>query len=201
MLKIINNAYCHWIEEINMYFNEIVTNLSAFPQSIIDGMLAQSGSIIIEKDSRKYFGLNTTGVISANMSLRLKGAIVPALDYIKEQEYSCLKGMTAYQIGICNIQPGWPGFIQYPTKFLYTISEQIVIPLMSDATVTLANKNRIIESGNVYRFNNRVESTIIASPDFLALVIIYLDSDVYGHVPDVMMNTLWPRQKHEVIIR
>jgi hypothetical protein len=124
------------------------------------------------------------GVNNAGMPGPLKAAMVPALKYIADQKFPCLTGLTAFQIGICNIKPQWPAQIQLPTKFLYSISEQIVVPLLADATVSLGNTYKIIEAGRIYRFNNRVQSTIVQSPDFLAMVIIYLNKDLYGNLTD-----------------
>jgi len=181
-----------------MYFNELVTDLSVFPQHLIDNILAKCNTISISRDDRKYFGINTMGVNNAGMPRPLKGAIMPALEYINDQKFTCLTGLTAYQIGICNVRPKWPSKFQMPTKFLHAVSEQIVIPLISDATVSLSNKYKIIEAGNGYRFNNRVESTIVTSPDFLAVVITYLNRDLYGNLTDDELNADCARLATEV---
>jgi hypothetical protein len=55
-----------------------------------------------------------------------------------------------------------------------------------------------METGHVYRFNNRVESIVIPSPDFLAMVIIYLNKDLYGNLTDRELNTDHPGRYNNV---
>jgi len=183
-----------------MYFNELTTDLAALPDPLINNILAQCQTISIRYDDRFYFGVNTMGVNNAGMPGPLKAAMWPALKYIADQKFPCLTGLTAFQIGICNIKSQWPAQIQLPTKFLYSISEQIVVPLLADATVSLGNTYKIIEAGRIYRFNNRVQSTIVQSPDFLAMVIIYLNKDLYGNLTDEELNADCARLSSEVIL-
>jgi hypothetical protein len=186
-----------------MFFNQAIEKLGHMPNNLIEPILAQGNSFNIEVDIRKYFGVNSTGSTFANMTPRLQSTVRAAEAYVSEQKFPILQGRYAVESGLCNMFPTWPGFIRFPTRLIYRLSEQIVIPILGEATVnsTEFKQTVIMETGSIYRLNNRTESEIVAQDNFLALVFIYLDGKNIKERSREELGEMCARQRDEYLIK
>ena len=178
-----------------MYFKDTVQELGILPPGLADTIINLGHTINIDLDIRKYFGRNTTGVAYKDMPQALKDAINDFITHISEQEYPILSNTIAVEVGVCNIVPFWPGFMEFPNRNIMRLGEQIVVVLNGEVTVNNNEfrKTTIMETGKIYRVNSRTYNEFIASDSFLSLVLMYLDKDTAKNTSTEELGRLVPR--------
>lgn len=177
-----------------MYFNNTVEHLDAITPSLIHNLLLYKSQYNFSNDARQLLGMYSKTQKYKNSNDDIKQAINDIVNYIQEQQYSIINNCRLVEASIV-ITQNRHHVLRLPSRKLCHIGEQLVIPIMGKITVTSKSNGRpytkpvILDTGQCYRLNNRLPLTFVSDPEFMALVIIFLDkSHQYDHSVNIPHN-------------
>jgi hypothetical protein len=183
--------------EKNMYFNTLIENVSFVPRYFIDDILNLKNSINLVEEERHILGQGNKILRFANADAPIKYIISEISAFVASQQLPFLKNMVSYESGIAGIS-GSANIIM-PTRYIARAGEQLMIPLMGSVTVSSKEfeETFTLSPGSIYRLNNRVDSTVTASQDFLTLFISLVDFDMKKYLLAHDWHSPYTRKKDE----
>jgi hypothetical protein len=156
---------------------------------MINDLMSFRYAIAPTSDPRAVLGKSNEIQGFGKMNADLQKTVGQIGGYILGQQYPILREMVTYESLIVNL-PSSYSEIQMPTRYLCRVGELLMIPLRGSVTMYSREFNDPVTmtDGNIYRINNRVDSSFNSSPDFLAVCFNYLDFDLkrYLMLHDIM---------------
>ena len=183
--------------EKNMYFNTLIENVSFVPRYFIDDILNLKNSINLVEEERHILGQGNKILRFANADAPIKYTISELSAFVASQQLPFLKNMVSYESGIAGIS-GSANIIM-PTRYIARAGEQVIIPLTGYGTISSKEfeETSKLSPGSIYRLNNRVDSTVTASQDFLTLFISFVDFDMKKYLLAHDWHSPYTRKKDE----
>lgn len=172
-----------------MFFKNPAEQLGTVPRYMINDLMSFRYAIAPTSDPRAVLGKSNEIQGFGKMNADLQKTVGQIGGYILGQQYPILREMVTYESLIVNL-PSSYSEIQMPTRYLCRVGELLMIPLRGSVTMYSREFNDPVTmtDGNIYRINNRVDSSFNSSPDFLAVCFNYLDFDLkrYLMLHDIM---------------
>ena len=182
-----------------MYFNTLLENVASVPGYFIDDILNLRKSFKLIDDDRHILGQGNKILRFANADATVRYTMSEMTGFVTSQQLPFLKNMVSYESGIAGIAGS--ASIIMPTRYIARAGEQLIIPLNSPATLSSKEFEGIctLTPGYAYRLNNRVNSTFVASDNFLAMFISMVDFDMKKYLLAHDWDSPYTRKKDEYI--
>jgi len=172
-----------------MFFKNPAEQIGTVPKYMVNDLMAYRYAIAPTSDPRAVLGKSNEIQGLGKMSLDLQKTVSQISGYILSQQFPILKEMVTYESLIVSL-PSSYSEIQMPTRYLCRVGELLMVPLHGNVTMYSREfENPMTMSDhNIYRINNRVDSSFNSSPNFLAVCFNYLDFDLkrYLMMHDIM---------------
>lgn len=181
-----------------MYFKNIAEKVGIVPEYMIKDIMAYDSDIQPVKDYRAVLGKENLIQNFAKMSPELQRQVTQVSSYILASQLPILKDMVIYESLLVNI-PEVTSTIVMPTRYLCRVGELIIVPLRGGCVIDSEEfpSTLSFEPGNLYRINNRVDSTFMATPDFLCVAFNLLDFDLRRYLMPHDLRSAFIRRKDE----
>jgi len=181
-----------------MYFKNIAENVGILPDYMIKDIMAYESDIEPVKDYRAVLGKENLIQNFVKMSPDLQRQVTQVSSYILSLQLPILKEMVIYESLLVNI-PTVTSTIVMPTRYLCRVGELIIAPLKGGCVIESEEfpSSVAFKPGYLYRINNRVNSTFMATPDFLCVAFNLLDFDLRRYLMPHDLRSAFIRRKDE----
>lgn len=184
-----------------MFFNKIAEQLDIIPQYFIDDLLEYKSKINFAPDNRFILGKQSMIQSFYNSDPGIKLNITAISAYIYSRQYSVLKNMVQYETSIVQFSQE-NATIEQPSRYICRMGELILVPLNGQFTIAtedfVESNEFTLSTGNVYRINNRVNSSISTDIDFIGIVYSFVDFDLKKYLMPHDWNSIYSIQPDEV---
>jgi hypothetical protein len=183
-----------------MYFNNIAEHIDQVPNYFVSDIMTFSKDIIAEKDLRAIIGKGNTIQIFPKMTPQLQRTVTALSAYIISQQFPLLKNMVIHESLLVKM-PATVGEILMPTRYLNRVGELFIVPIQGSGTIASAEFDSKVNLtvGQVTRINNRVNSRVVVSDDFVCAAFSFLDFDLKRYLMPHDLMSPFIRRKDEHI--
>lgn len=183
-----------------MFFKEVINKLGTVPQYMIYDIVKYKNDINCVADKRALLGIGSDVLSYVSASQDLQTSTLFLRDYISSQHFSCLKNMVPIETAIV-VLPNTIHESPKKSRYLCRVGEQIVIPLINTMSITSSEFgiSETLETGSIYRLNNRISSVYVGEENFLALTFLFIDFDMKKYLLPHDLNSPFEKQKDEFL--
>ena len=181
-----------------MYFKQIAEILDQAPNYFVDDILEFKKDIITEQDPRSILGRGNTIQPFPKMPWYLQRSVTALSSYILSQQYPLLKNLVIHESLLVKM-PSGVGEVKMPTRYLNRVGELLIVPLSGNGKIGSDEfSDRVdLEVGKVVRINNRVNSRVVLSDDFVCAAFNFLDFDLKKYLMPHDLMSPFVRRKDE----
>lgn len=183
-----------------MFFKGLVEAQLEAPDYFVSDILEQYAyAPALEEDpKRRFLGTGNKTISWHKMNLGLKIRLEHLNSFIASQQLPLLKNLVAYTAVV--VQPPEEDASEgFSMRYADKIGELIVVPLRGNITISSQELGveHMLMPGFVYRVNNRVGSSLKASPDALAVANLMIDFDLRHYLMEWDLSGKFLRQPEE----
>lgn len=183
-----------------MYFNNLAEKLYDAPDYIIEYITKFQKEIRTnaKKDFRQILGIKTLLYSYKNARQEIKEEFEFLQNYIMSQQPEILKNRVPYERTMVMVENLTDETV-LPTRYINRIGENIILVVTGSVTLTSGEfpGEFKMQAGEIWRYNSRVPVTYEYTPNFLGVVISYVDFDLTHYLMPFDVHGNMPRRRDE----
>lgn len=183
-----------------MYFKNLTERIDSIPNYFISNILEHREKFKFNEDLRAIIGKGNKIQKFPDIDMQVLRRVNGISAFIMSQQYPILKNMVVIESMMASPADTEYADVVMPTRYLNRIGELFLIPISGKATIVSHEFSACeLESGGVYRINNRINSRFICSKDFISVAFNFIDFDLKNYLMPHDLNSPFIRRSDEYI--